>query len=160
MKRDNYRYTRFKKLSQTCAQFFALSMVLLFGHLAQADEVNTGWFSDVAIEGYDPVAYFTENRPVKGSKKHSFRWRDARWLFATAENRQKFAENPERYAPQYGGFCAWAVAHGDRAGIDPEQFTVHEGRLYLNYNARIQEQWTEDKSALIEAADDYWPKMQ
>lgn len=142
------------------SRLFAAVALLCLSHVALAQDVNTGWFSDVAIKGYDPVAYFTDNRAVKGSKQHSFRWREARWLFANAENRQRFADNPERYAPQYGGFCAWAVAHGDRADIDPEQFTVHEGRLFLNYNARIQQQWSADKVRLIDAADAQWPALQ
>ncbi len=160
MKPEAYPYIAAKKFKSMLWRFLAMAFLLSGTHMALAQDVNTGWFSDIAIKGYDPVAYFTENRPVKGQKQHSVRWRDARWLFASEANRRAFVENPDRYAPQYGGFCAWAVAHGDRADIDPEQFTVHEGRLYLNYNARIQQKWSEDKAALIEAADEQWPKLQ
>lgn len=159
MKPEPYRSMPMLKLRPA---FFALLLLwtALGAQMAQAQAVNTGWFSNVAIKGYDPVAYFTESRAVKGNKAHSVNWRGARWLFSSADNKQSFAANPEQYAPQYGGFCAWAVARGDRAGIDPQQFTVHEGRLYLNYNADIQQQWTADKAALIKAADQQWPQMQ
>jgi hypothetical protein len=121
--------------------------------------VNKSLLGGVAIEGYDPVAYFTEGRPVEGRREHSYEWRDATWRFATAGNRELFAKEPERYAPRYGGYCAWAVAHGYTAGIDPEAWTIHEGRLYLNYSKEIEAKWRADLANQIAAADREWPKL-
>ena len=80
--------------------------------------------SNIAIKGYDPVAYFTESRPVKGNPEFEYRWQEAKWLFSSASNRDLFAQNPERYAPQYGGFCAGAMAVGRMASIDPEAWAL------------------------------------
>ena len=121
--------------------------------------VNKSLLGGVAIEGYDPVAYFTEGRPVEGSRAHNFEWRGATWRFASAENRARFVAEPERYAPQYGGYCAWAVAHGYTAGIDPEAWTIHDGRLFLNYDKAIEAKWRADMAAQIVAADAAWPKL-
>ena len=92
--------------------------------------VNTSW--GVALKGHDAVAYFTESKPIKGSGKHEFEWMGARWRFSSAENRDLFAKNPENFAPQYGGYCAYAVSQGITADIDPEAWKIVDGRLYLN----------------------------
>lgn len=131
------------------------------GHPAHAvDAVNKTFFGGVAIEGYDPVAYFTEGKPVKGSKQHTFDWRGAQWRFSSAAHRDAFAADPERYAPQYGGYCAFAVAHGDTASIDPDAWTIVDGRLYLNYSPAVQQEWEADRDAFIEQADAAWPELQ
>lgn len=123
------------------------------------DPVYTGWFSSVAIKGYDPVAYFTENRPVKGSDKLSYSWNGADWHFSSEDNLEKFKSDPEKYAPQYGGYCAYAVSQGETAPIEPDQFTLVNGKLYLNYNKSINEKWLKDKGSYIEQADKEWPKL-
>ena len=92
--------------------------------------VNSSWLTGTAIEGYDPVAYFTESRPVEGASAFSHDWMGVTWYFASAENRVQFAAEPERYAPQYGGYCAWAVAHGYTAKIDPKAWKIVDGKLY------------------------------
>lgn len=111
----------------------------------------------VAIAGADPVAYFTEAAYVPGSAEFSHEWSGATWHFASAENRDEFANNPEQYAPQYGGFCAWAVSQGYTAPIDPEAWKVVDGKLYLNYDQRIQEKWANDIPGNIAKADENWP---
>lgn len=121
--------------------------------------VNKSFFGNVAIEGYDPVAYFTDGKPVEGKSDFSYDWQGASWHFASAEHRDLFAKEPEKYAPQYGGYCAYAVSQGSTAGIDPEAWTVHEGKLYLNYDKKIQAKWTADMASYIEKADANWPKM-
>jgi len=123
------------------------------------DPIRTTWLGDLAIEGYDAVAYFTENRAVKGDKDYELEWENANWRFSSAENLTAFRENPERYAPQYGGYCAWAVSNGDIAGIDPEQFSVVDNKLYLNYNLNIQKKWLDDRDRRIESADELWPTL-
>ena len=121
--------------------------------------VNKSLLGGVAIEGYDPVAYFSEGKPVVGRREHAFEWRGATWRFASAENRALFAREPEKYAPQFGGYCAWAVAHGYTAGIDPEAWTIHDGKLYLNYDKEIEAQWRADMVRQIANAEAQWPKL-
>lgn len=121
--------------------------------------VNKTLLGGIAIDGYDPVAYFSEARPVEGKKEHSFEWRGAVWRFASAEHRELFAKSPEKYAPQYGGYCAYAVAKGTTAGIDPAAWTVRGGKLYLNYDAEVQAKWLQDPDGFIAKADANWPKM-
>jgi YHS domain-containing protein len=121
--------------------------------------VNVSSFTGTAIEGYDPVAYFTEGRPVEGESGFAHDWMDATWYFATAENRDQFAADPDRYAPQYGGYCAWAVAHGYTAKIDPEAWKIVDGKLYLNYSKDVQAQWAEDIPGNIAKGDANWPKI-
>ncbi|MGI9281693.1 MAG: YHS domain-containing (seleno)protein [Endozoicomonas sp.] len=137
-----------------------MALTLVFSVQAMAeDKIYTGFFSDKAVSGYDPVAYFTEGKPVKGSDKFTARYKDATWYFKSAEHKKLFQENPEKYAPQYGGYCAWAVAHGDTASADPHQWTIEDGKLYLNYNESIQKDWLKDKLNLIKDADKNWPKV-
>ena len=94
--------------------------------------------SGLAIRGYDPVAYFTDQRPVKGLPQFNYSWMGATWLFATAANRDQFSADPARYAPQYGGYCSYAVSKGHTASIDPEAWRIVDGKLYLNYSKGVQ----------------------
>lgn len=123
------------------------------------DEINTTFFGKLAIEGYDAVAYFTENRAVEGDKQYQYQWKGANWRFSSAQNLEKFKAEPERYAPQYGGYCAYAVAINDTAKIDPTQFTIHQGKLYLNYNAKINKKWLANRDEYIRDADKNWPEL-
>lgn len=113
----------------------------------------------VAIRGADPVAYFTEGTYVQGSDQFSYDWSGATWYFASAEHRDLFASAPEQYAPQYGGFCAWAVSQGYTAPIEPEAWKVVDGKLYLNYDKRIQARWERDIAGHIAQADANWPAV-
>ena len=101
----------------------------------------------VAISGYDPVAYFTENRPVKGSPEHAATHDGAAFWFASAANRDRFTADPRRFAPQYGGYCAYGLSEGYKATTEPDAFTVHEDRLYLNYSRDVRDLW--DTEAVI-----------
>lgn len=123
------------------------------------EPINTGFFSDAAVDGYDVVAYFQDGQPVKGSKKFTAQWHDAEWRFASAQHRDAFVDDPEAFAPQYGGYCAWAVAQGSTADIDPEAWKIIDGKLYLNYSKKIQTQWLEDVPGNIDKADANWPKL-
>jgi len=126
---------------------------------ASKDEIYTKRFGNTAVSGYDVVAYFTSGEPTKGSKKFSLEHKGAEWRFASKENLDAFTENPQAYEPQYGGYCAWAVANGDTASSDPKQWNITDGKLYLNYNAKIQEKWLKDKVGFIEKADKNWPSV-
>ncbi len=113
-------------------------------------------FSDVALGGYDPVAYFTEAKAVRGDSAYQFRWQDADWYFASSEHRDQFASAPEKYAPAYGGYCAFAVSQGIVAGADPEIWKIVDGRLFVNNNPDAAENWEKDISGNIATGDANW----
>lgn len=110
----------------------------------------------VALQGYDAVAYFTAKKPTKGQSKISAKYNDATYYFASEANRTAFEAEPAKYAAQYGGYCAYAASLGRKAPGDPKQWTVVNGKLYLNFDARIQKQWTADRDAAIVKADKLW----
>jgi YHS domain-containing protein len=110
-----------------------------------------------ALRGYDPVAYFTDNKPVKGSAEYRAEYKGTTFRFASQANRDAFIADPAKYAPQYGGFCAFGTAGGYKAAIDPAAFTVVNGKLYLNYNRDVQKEWNKDIPGLITKADKNWP---
>ena len=124
-----------------------------------ADPIYTGRFSNLAVGGYDPVAYFTEGAPTKGSRAFETRHLGATWRFASEANRDAFRADPARFAPRYGGYCAWAAADGRRAKGDPEYWKIVDGKLYLNFNAKIQELWEADIPGFIARADAQWPEL-
>lgn len=110
----------------------------------------------VAINGYDPVAYFQDNKPVAGKAEFSFEWNGAKWQFASAENLAKFKEHPEQFAPQYGGYCAYGASRGYLAQTDPQAFTVLDNKLYLNYNLEVRTEWMKDLNNRIAKANENW----
>ncbi|WP_147124420.1 YHS domain-containing (seleno)protein [Shimia ponticola] len=113
----------------------------------------------VAINGYDPVAYFTEGKPVEGSGDFTAVHDGATFRFASAENRDLFAADPVAYAPQYGGYCAYAVSRGYTATTSPNAWTVHDGKLYLNFNRTVRALWSRDIPGNIEKGDANWPEV-
>lgn len=155
MSRTNARnLTRFASLFALLCAFFAGAQ-----SAAALDPINQTTFGGVAIDGWDPVAYFTDGKPVEGSKAFSFEWNGATWRFASAAHRDLFAAAPERYAPQYGGYCAWAVSQGYTADIDPEAWRIEGGRLFLNYSLDVQKKWAADIPGNIAKGDANWPKL-
>jgi hypothetical protein len=113
----------------------------------------------VAIRGYDPVAYFSEGKAVAGYPAHTAEYKGSRFQFASAAHRDAFVADPERYAPQYHGFCAYGTAGGYKAAIDPSAFTIVDGKLYLNYNDEVKEEWSADIPGFIAKADRNWPEV-
>lgn len=113
----------------------------------------------LALQGYDPVAYFTQDQPRPGDPAITAEHLGATYRFASEANRDTFVAEPERFAPQYGGWCAYAMARGSKAEIDPEAFRVVDGKLYLNYSARIQRKWEKDIEGYIARADERWPEV-
>ncbi|MEQ9314982.1 MAG: YHS domain-containing (seleno)protein [Henriciella sp.] len=128
---------------------------------AHADKapVYTGNFSNTAVQGHDPVAYFTDGKPVKGSKEFTAEYQGAEFRFATADNLAAFKADPAKYAPQYGGYCAWAISQGYAAKGDADHWKIVDGKLYLNYNKKIQEDWEQDQASYIVQADTNWPEV-
>ena len=111
----------------------------------------------IALQGSDAVAYHTEGKPVKGLDECETEWNGARWRIASAENRDAFAQSPETYAPQYGGYCAYAVSRGYTASIDPAVWRIVNAKLYLNFSRSVQELWSKDIPGHIERTDRNWP---
>lgn len=134
---------------------------LLFAGSAHAAQpaVNTlknslfGGRTDTAINGYDTVAYFTAGKPVKGQDSLATDWMGAKWKFSSPANLALFKADSEKYAPQYGGYCAYGVTQGSLVKVEPEQFTVRDGKLYLNYDAEVQAKWLKDPVGYIQDAD-------
>lgn len=140
------------------------AVVLLFGLMTAgvthaADPINSSTFGSVAIDGYDTVAYWTQNKAIEGTKKFTYKWKDAKWRFASEANMNLFKADPEKYVPQYGGYCAWAMSDGKRASVDGDAWTMHDGKLYLNYNKKVMKEWRADKETFIPQADDWYPKV-
>lgn len=148
-------------LQQAGKAILALYLVI-FASVASADidAIYTGFFSSEALRGYDTVAYFTQGKPVEGSDDYTYDYMGAEWRFSTAEHLAMFKADPEKYAPQYGGYCAWAMANGDTASAEPDLWTIHEGKLYLNYSRSVNERWKADMLNFIEQADAEWPKFE
>jgi YHS domain-containing protein len=114
---------------------------------------------DVAIRGYDPVAYFTQAKAVPGSNAFVTEWMGAKWKFSSQQHLDAFKASPARYAPQYGGYCAYGVSQGYLVKVDPEQWSVIDGKLYLNYDAKVQRTWKKDSARYIELADRKFPGL-
>jgi len=135
-----------------------LSLVAFAGpaHAAK-DPIYTPRFSNLALDGYDPVAYFQQGMPVKGSREWTTDYKGATWRFSSAANRDAFVADPEAFAPQYGGYCAWAAAEGYTARGNPAVWRIVDGKLYLQFNERIQRRWEKDIPGFIARADDNWP---
>lgn len=135
-----------------------LLMVPLPGFTAQR-EVFTGSFPGVAINGYDAVAYFTANTPVPGDPTIVSDWNGVTWRFSNEENKAAFVAAPEKYAPQYGGYCAYAVSKGAKAKTEPAAFTIVDGKLYLNHSLDVRAIWGKDITANVANADKNWPGL-
>ena len=139
----------------------AVSLVLLLrarGRRRRRPQVNTNR-AGVAIDGYDPVAYFVDGRARRGSSEVTMNWGGATWQFTDTEHRDAFAADPARYVPAYGGYCAWAASRGKIAPVDPRAWHVENGRLFLNYNARLNRRFVETSSDCIAAGDASWPEL-
>lgn len=142
---------------------FVMALFVAFtGPLSEAAAktvYNAARWTSVAIEGTDPVAYFTEGKPVAGSKKFSHKWDGVNWRFASAKNRDLFKSDPKKYAPQFGGWCAFAVSRGHTASIEPEAWSIVDGKLYLNYSVSVRKQWQADVPGNIQKGIENWPRI-
>ena len=151
--------TRRSSILSLLRHVLMLALVSLSFSALAAKPVNTlknSFFSsqtDTAINGYDSVAYFTKKAAVKGLDAHTYEWKGAKWKFESQANLELFKGSPEKYAPQYGGYCAYGVANDSLVKVDPDQFTIHEGKLYLNYDASVQKDWLKDIPGYNRKAD-------
>lgn len=126
---------------------------------AAKPETYTNRLSKAAVGGYDVVAYFTQAKPVKGQTQYKTTYKGAEWSFSSAENLAAFKAAPTRYAPQYGGYCAWAAAQGYTASGNPQNWDIVGGKLYLNYDATIQKRWRTNIQGFIRMANQNWPSI-
>lgn len=147
--------TRFTRRALLVAALVAAPLVAN----AKSPEIYTGLLSSTAVGGYDPVAYFTASKPVAGKSGITHAWKGVTWRFASEQNRDLFKANPQAYAPQYGGYCAWAVSQGYTAKGDPNHWKVVDGKLYLNYDASVQRNWEKDIPGHISSANRNWPTV-
>jgi len=127
------------------------------GAFARSAEVYTGTFSSLAVGGYDTVAYFKQGKAVEGNAKYSTKYKGATWQFSSKENLDAFVANPTAYAPQFGGYCAWAVAQNYTASGDPQVWNIVQGKLYLNYDREVAAKWSKDIPGFIAAGNRNWP---
>lgn len=123
-----------------------------------ADSIYTSWKNNLAVGGYDTVSFFS-GKPQDGKKDFTFDYAGAEWRFATRGNLDLFKTNPNAFMPQYGGYCAWAVAQNKLAKGSPQHWHVEDGKLYLNFNARIKRRWDKDISGFVTSAETNWPEI-
>lgn len=126
---------------------------------AEKPSIYTPRFNNIAVDGHDPVAYFKKGAPTKGSKAHELEHDGAVYRFESAENLEAFKADPATFAPQFGGYCAWAVSQGYTARGNPDNWTIRDGKLYLNYNDKVQKTWLTDPEGFIELASANWPSV-
>jgi YHS domain-containing protein len=136
-----------------------VAFVVLAAGAARAEKPDVFAVNGAAIGGYDPVAYFTEKKPVKGNPQFGFEWKGAVWHFASAANRDAFKADPAKYAPQYGGYCAFGASQGYAVKTEPDAWSIVDGKLYLNYNTTVRTKWSENIPERIKAADKNWPAI-
>lgn len=146
------------KLSQICTQALA-SIALIIGALAHAGPDTETDINDVILAGHDAVAYFTEGKPVQGSARFTSSYNGAVYRFNNADNRDLFNQSPERYAPQYGGFCAYGMTFGKKFEIDGKAFEIVDGKLFVNKNLNVYKTWKKDIPMHIQQADGQWPTV-
>lgn len=137
-----------------------VSLILIFSLTAAFAQKSEIFEKDgTAIRGYDVVGFHTDARATKGSEKFIYRWKDTNWLFANQENLDMFKKEPEKYAPQYGGYCAYGTADGHKAPTETDTWTVKDNKLYFNYNKKVQQIWNKDQVGYIEKADKNWVEI-
>lgn len=125
---------------------------LSWGH----NSVNTGMMDSKAINGYDAVAFYTKGQAIMGNEEHTYNWNNADWHFSSEANKEAFAANPEKYAPEYGGYCAFAVSKGFTANCSPESFEIVDDKLYFFSDNNVKAEWTKTRNENLHAADENW----
>ena len=148
----NNNYHSMKKLLTLA---FALASIFT----ASAQSTHYYATNGIAVNGYDVVSYFTDNKAVKGTDTYTYQWQDVTWKFSTAANLDSFKTHPQLYAPQYGGWCAYGVSDNHKSPTDPDAFTIKDGKLYLNYSKGVKKIWIKDTTRYIPLANQFWPAL-
>ncbi len=148
------------KVKSTTKKLTLMAAVLGASFSAMAADIDMSVDqNDLAIQGYDPVAYFTEQGAAKGKPEFTATHKNAIYHFTSSTNRDQFRANPEAYAPQYGGYCAFGVAMGKKFATDPQAWKIEDGKLYLNLDKSVQQRWLENTKGFIMDADGNWPDI-
>ncbi|CAM3688429.1 YHS domain-containing (seleno)protein [Litorimonas haliclonae] len=142
----------------TTAAILGFSTLTPLSAYAGHDVIYTSWRNNAAIGGYDAVSFYSGN-PQRGEREFSTFYKSAKWYFQTEANRDLFLANPSAFEPQFGGYCAWAVAKGKLAKGSPKHWYVEDGKLYLNFSERIRDRWLADKNDFISKANSRWPEI-
>jgi YHS domain-containing protein len=143
-------------LNRFCS-LLAVAVLTLLCHAAFAGEYFET--DGVALRGYDPVAYFVSAKPQKGESKYSYEYKGSKFHFVNEDNRRAFMETPDKYAPQFGGYCAYGTAQGYKVSTQPDAFAVVQDKLYLNYNREVLALWKKDVPGNIARAEKNWPEV-
>jgi hypothetical protein len=138
---------------------FTLTLILSVILSASAQKTEVFAPNGKAINGYDPVAFFKDSKPVMGTDNYTCTYKDVKWLFSSKQNLDAFQADPGHYAPQYGGYCAYGTAMGHKAPTEVDTWSIVNGKLYFNYNSKVKAGWVKDQQALIEKADKQWPEI-
>ncbi len=136
-----------------------MSVILLLSSALFAQKSQVFITDNKAIKGYDAVAYFKQGKPAEGNKDFSYFWNGANWYFSSKQNLDSFKTSPQKFAPQFGGYCAYGTAEGHKAPTDPYAWTIVNNKLYLNYNKEVQSLWKQKQNEYIQAAENNWPKI-
>lgn len=154
-----------KPLIERLMKYFIIALMTLLGFIAtptpafaNSDPIYTSWRDNDAVGGYDTVSFFS-GKPIEGKSEFQTSYNGAVWSFSTRANLDLFLTNPTAFAPQYGGYCAWAIAQGKLAKGSPQHWHVQDGRLFLNFNSRVQSEWNRDREDFITQADEKWPDI-
>ncbi len=137
--------------------FIVIALLSITTQAQKSSEYNQE--NGVALQGFDPVAYFESFKATKGTKEFSVTHNGVVYLFSSEKNKTLFVNNPIQYEPQFGGYCAYGMSNGYKAPIQPEAFTIVDGKLYLNYNLKVKEMWLKEQSARIEKANKNWEEI-
>ena len=140
-------------------QLTCLLAVLLLSFSINAQQPEIFSTNGKAIRGYDPVAFFNQSAPVKGADSLSYTWKNTEWLFSNRQNLESFKKDPEKFAPQYGGYCAYGVSDDHKSPTQTDTWTIVNDKLYFNYNTKVKEHWSKNREQLIEQADKKWPEV-
>jgi YHS domain-containing protein len=146
------------RIMTTAGAVLVLAMLTAPGVRAESAR-GVNQIDGIALHGFDPVAYFTQNKAVKGEAEITAQYKDVSYEFASKEDQATFQANPAKYVPQYGGFCAFAVSKGVKADIDPHAFAINDGKLYVNYSDKALEAYQEDVKGNTENANHNWPDV-
>jgi YHS domain-containing protein len=152
MKTKSIQITKLLVTTAISLSWFTLGM-------RAANPISVTFFGSKAVGGYDTVAYHQNKKAIKGSKTHKTIWKGATWLFVSAENLRTFKGKPEKFAPAYGGYCAWAAGENKLVKADPTIFDLHNGRLFLNYNKKTRTDWKLDRKGMIKRGDSNYPRL-
>lgn len=140
-------------------RFLIIPLLLIAVRVSHAQVPSYFSHDGLAIRGYDPVAYFIDQAPVEGKKEFTYQWQGTEWRFKNEANLSAFKANPEKYAPQYGGWCAYGVSQNHKSPTDPSAFTILNDKLFLNYSPKVKSIWSKDTKGYIEQAEVNWVEL-